>query len=537
MNRFALRGLRFLSPGPAARVSLGLTSLVVSLLLAADLVFGLLPDQGAQLRDLRARISENLAVQTAALMEAGNPLALDRLLGEIIVREKNVLSVAVRRVDGHIMAQTGGHAASWMPPSSGSSKLDNVLVPLMMNGQEWGGVEVSFEPTTPNGVWPWLRQPSVLIVLLTGLGSFAGFTLYLRRVLAHLDPSSVIPDRVRSAFNVFSGGVMIVDPACRVMLANSALRGWMGDPDDNGLHGRVVDTLAWFKNSLPFDRDEHPWVRAMASGVAAEGEHFEFRYASGEALRVVVNASPIMDGVRKVRGALVTFENVSHLHDLNTQLVKSIADLEGAKREIEKKSDALLQLATRDPLTGCLNRRALFDKLEPLFVNARTSGLRLCCIMTDIDHFKSFNDRHGHAVGDQVLQAVTRSLASALREVDLLCRYGGEEFCIILPDVDLEQACAIAERLRADVQGRAGASVRSTSGLAVTSSFGVARFGPEINDPAEMIDMADKALYSAKKSGRNCVMAFKALGAALAEHPIAQPLHLAGIETVGAGDH
>ena len=509
MKALALRALRFLLPGPAGRVSLGLTAMVVSLLMAADLVFGLLPDPNIQRRELRARISENLAVQTAALMEAGNTLALDRLFREVIVREKDVVSVAVRQGDGRILAQAGDHVRTWVPSASGSSGLDNVQVPLVMNGKDWGGVEVSFVRASPDGLWQWLRKPSVLIVLVLGLGSFAGFTLYLRRVLSHLDPSAVIPDRVRSAFDVFTGGVMIVDPSCRVMLANAALRKWMGDAPDAGLQGQVVETLAWFKGALPLDRQEHPWVRAMANGVAADGEHMNFRLASGEPLRAVVNASPIMDGLRKVRGALVTFENVTHLHDLNTQLVKSMAELEDAKREVDKKNDELLQLATRDPLTGCLNRRALFDRLESLFAHARQSGQPLCCIMTDIDHFKSFNDRHGHAVGDQVLRAVTRSLASALREVDLLCRYGGEEFCIILPGVELEAASAVAERLRADVQARAGASIRSTSGIEVTSSFGVANLMPDTNDPAEMIDQADQALYSAKKSGRNCVRRFQ----------------------------
>jgi len=134
--------------------------------------------------------------------------------------------------------------------------------------------------------------------------------------------------------------------------------------------------------------------------------------------------------------------------------------------------------------------------------------------VTDIDYFKAFNDRHGHGVGDQVLQSVSRRLASALREVDLLCRYGGEEFCIILPDVSSEQACAIAERLRADIQRKAGASVRSKSGLEVTSSFGVATLGPDTGDPAQMIDLADQALYAAKKAGRNCVKAWQPKSAA-----------------------
>lgn len=509
MTAFWLRMLRKVSLGPSARISLGLTSLVVSLLLAADLLFGLIPDQTDRIRESRARLTENLAVQTAAVMETGNPLALDRLFKEVLVREPGSLSAAVRRGDGRIMVQAGDHNTSWMPISDKSSKLDNIQVPLVMNGQEWGAVEVSFSPAAPDTVWKWIRQPAVAIVLILGVGSFIGFTLYLRRVLSHLDPSAVIPDRVRSAFDVFSGGVMIVDPSSRLMLANAALRNWMGTPLDSSLQGQAVAAIPWFKSALPLDSAEHPWVRAMVSGRALDGEYFVFSMANGDALRTMVNSAPILDAARKVRGALVTFENVTHLHDLNTQLVKSLADLEASKLEVVKANEELQKLATRDPLTGALNRRALFERLEPLFADARNARRPLSCIMTDIDHFKSFNDRHGHAIGDQVLQAVTRSLSSALREVDLLCRYGGEEFCIFLPDVDLAHACAIAERLRADVQSRAGASIRSTSGLEVTSSFGVASLETDSPDPAEVIDRADKALYVAKKSGRNCVKSYQ----------------------------
>ena len=112
MKEFALRVLRFLSPGPAARISLGLTSLVVSMVLAADLVFGLLPNQNDALRQMRARVAENLAVNVAMQMEAGDPRALDRMFQELLARDKDVVSVSVRRDDGRIMAQAGDHTVA-----------------------------------------------------------------------------------------------------------------------------------------------------------------------------------------------------------------------------------------------------------------------------------------------------------------------------------------------------------------------------------------------------------------------------------------
>jgi diguanylate cyclase (GGDEF)-like protein len=508
MKAFSWRRLRTLTVNPAIRVALGLSSLVVVILLGADLAFGLLPDQSGLVRQLRERISENLAIQTAALMDAGDLRTLERVYREQLVREKSMLSVAVRRQDGRIVMQAGDHAAAWVAPVKGKSSSDHIQVPLVMNNQRWGAVELSFRNAAPASVREWLRQPEVLLIGILGAGCFVAFVLYLRRVLSHLDPSTVIPDRVRSAFDVFSGGVMIVDGGGRVMLANAALRSWMGPLEAARLPGRAVENVPWFKRSLPVDRTEHPWIRCMATAAATEGEHLEFRGDADLPIRVIANCSPILDGPGKVRGCLVTFDNVTHLDQLNDQLLTSMAELTRTKLEIEKKNEELVRLATRDPLTGCFNRRALFDRLERLFEQAREQDMQLCCIMTDIDHFKSFNDRHGHAVGDQVLQATAHKLGGALRDQDILARYGGEEFCIVLPGVSVEQACEVAERLRSDVETQAGASVRSTPGLRITSSFGVSIFEPDMRDPAQLIDHADQALYAAKKGGRNCVRRF-----------------------------
>jgi len=130
--------------------------------------------------------------------------------------------------------------------------------------------------------------------------------------------------------------------------------------------------------------------------------------------------------------------------------------------------------------------------------------------MCDIDHFKRFNDRYGHAVGDEVIRALVRTLQAGLRQHDLLCRYGGEEFCIILPETTLAQAAEIAARLRSEVELHAGSSVRTTEGLQITSSFGLAGLAADMRDPAELIDRADSALYQSKEGGRNRVTVWQA---------------------------
>ncbi|MEC4674185.1 MAG: GGDEF domain-containing protein, partial [Nitrospirota bacterium] len=154
---------------------------------------------------------------------------------------------------------------------------------------------------------------------------------------------------------------------------------------------------------------------------------------------------------------------------------------------------------------------AFFEELEQIFVSAQLNGKDLCCIMTDIDHFKLFNDRYGHAVGDQVICVVVNSLSENLRPPDFIGRYGGEEFCVILPDLTAEQGAEVAERIREDIATKSGRKIRTTAGVQITSSFGVASLSSGACDPLELIDQADKALYGAKESGRNKVIQWESM--------------------------
>ena len=132
-------------------------------------------------------------------------------------------------------------------------------------------------------------------------------------------------------------------------------------------------------------------------------------------------------------------------------------------------------------------------------------GTDLVCIMTDIDHFKSYNDRFGHAVGDQVIQVVAKVLSTAIRPMDIMGRYGGEEFCILLPGHSIKEGQVVSERLRAQIETYAGLAVRTTEGRKITMSFGVSAMSLGASDPLELVDQADRALYAAKQAGRNCV--------------------------------
>ena len=159
--------------------------------------------------------------------------------------------------------------------------------------------------------------------------------------------------------------------------------------------------------------------------------------------------------------------------------------------------------ATTDELTGVHNRRNLFDLGQREFLRARRFEHTFSAIMLDLDHFKQVNDTYGHAVGDQVLRVVTQRCADNIRTVDILGRYGGEEFAVLLPEAGLEKARQVAERLRRSI---AETPVPTDCGsIHITISLGVAGLTPDTPDLASLLDHADSAMYAAKQAGRNRV--------------------------------
>ncbi len=157
----------------------------------------------------------------------------------------------------------------------------------------------------------------------------------------------------------------------------------------------------------------------------------------------------------------------------------------------------------RDPLTGCVTRRHAMGVFQTELRRARRSQLPMSLIVFDLDHFKAVNDRYGHLAGDAVLGAVGGRMNAVLRGSDLKCRYGGEEFMILLPDTPTQGAHRVAETLRREIEGHSVPWNDET--LRVTASFGLTAITPGEMDPLAAIARADEALYRAKQDGRNCV--------------------------------
>ncbi|MGR6533402.1 PleD family two-component system response regulator [Brevundimonas sp. RM1] len=173
---------------------------------------------------------------------------------------------------------------------------------------------------------------------------------------------------------------------------------------------------------------------------------------------------------------------------------------------LREKLDHNLEMAVTDPLTGLHNRRYMNGQLDALVARANRGGDPVAVLVLDIDHFKAVNDSLGHDAGDEVLREFSVRLATNVRAVDLPCRFGGEEFVVVMPGTTLEDAHRIAERIRRDV-GASAFRILGGEPLSITVSVGVAATMGADDTPASLLKRADEGVYEAKKAGRNRVVA------------------------------
>jgi len=188
-------------------------------------------------------------------------------------------------------------------------------------------------------------------------------------------------------------------------------------------------------------------------------------------------------------------------------LSQKLRQLEKQNVELKLINQSLAEASWRDALTGLYNRSYVLDKIEAELQRAERHGAPTSLLMIDLDHFKLVNDSYGHPMGDQVLQAVGRVLKDSCRAYDVPSRYGGEEFCVLLPETDIDNTTAVTERIRATLR-MTPLAVEQEETIWVTASIGVAGFEKgtsESLNAASLVDRADRALYAAKRAGRNRV--------------------------------
>ncbi|MCJ7722688.1 MAG: sensor domain-containing diguanylate cyclase, partial [Anaerolineales bacterium] len=219
---------------------------------------------------------------------------------------------------------------------------------------------------------------------------------------------------------------------------------------------------------------------------------------------IEVHISPLYNQRQRFIGRLVALHDITTKKQISDALDKANQNLKLQITEIEALQADLQEQAVRDHLTGLVNRRFLEETLDGELPRAVRKGYPVCIALIDLDHLKGLNDKHGHAAGDAMLQAVGKLLQKKTRQGDFVCRYGGDEFVVVFPDATIPTAYKRIEQLRAaceDFEVKYG-----EESLSLSLTAGIAAFPQHGSTAGEVLHHADQALYQAKSAGRNCIM-------------------------------
>ncbi|HTV25960.1 MAG TPA: diguanylate cyclase [Polyangiaceae bacterium] len=351
-----------------------------------------------------------------------------------------------------------------------------------------GPIELSYRARHADGSWHWFLAREALFALdgegrVNQVIGIATDITDLKTTERRLEASEdLLAERVRVLEGILDNageGIVVADESGRYTVFNPAARRIVGKGPNPGdaMYANQAYELLNPATRLPFPQDQLPLGRALR-GEAIDNLELLIRSADKIESLIRVTGRPLSDQEGNPRGGLITFNDITALR--------------AAEHE-------LAQRATTDQLTGLPNRRA-FDERLALLVAEGGRGRTFALVLGDVDHFKKVNDTYGHGVGDDVLAHVARTLQSSVRCTDFVGRYGGEEFCVLYTDVDETQAERLADQLRCTIANANGP-------VPITCSFGVCSNRPhEYIEPGVLVQIADRALYTAKRQGRNRVV-------------------------------
>ncbi len=323
--------------------------------------------------------------------------------------------------------------------------------------------------------------------------------------------------QLRSASKRFEGLFNLVPVACFTYDKHGTIYEWnresvrlMGVDAHEVVQKTVFETIVGDENRGMF--------QAVIDGVFAGHPTLDREWTDvrrdGQKFTAVLNSFPLYNQEGSVTGGIVACADITSHKTLLQQNERQIAEIQRAYTELHSSrnvlsstnealseaNEQLMKLASIDGLTGIANRRTIFEGLGRAMAIAARTDRPLSILMVDIDHFKALNDTHGHIAGDAVLKSVAEHLVTALRLGDEVGRFGGEEFLVVLPETDADEARSAAERIRRQIAESA------LDGISATVSVGASTLGKKQSTCEQFIDLADRALYHAKRSGRNRVV-------------------------------
>lgn len=303
------------------------------------------------------------------------------------------------------------------------------------------------------------------------------------------------------ALEATANAIVITDIQGNIQWINSAFTRLTGYSleDVFGKNPRLLKSLR-----TPADLYDKLW-QTILKGEVWQGELINRRKDGSEYIEEQT-ITPLMDSKGKITHFIAIKQDITDRRLAEQALREAHENLQNQYIQIKELQEKLREQAIRDPLTGLFNRRYLKETLPRELARAHRENKPLSIIMIDIDHFKAVNDQFGHGAGDRLLQALSEMLRCLIRESDIACRYGGEEFLAVLPGAALQDSLTRAESFRVGFEQLT--ITYENHRISRTISLGVAVYPDHGDDSETLIAAADKALYQAKKAGRNQVKCF-----------------------------
>ncbi len=318
-------------------------------------------------------------------------------------------------------------------------------------------------------------------------GLVFAYALFRRRLL------DIVPIARSLLFEKLGDGVLVLDTNGRILDANLAAQRIM-----------QIGRYAYGKHIW----DVIPQWRAFgeASHISSPEVHWELQSRIDPARYFDVSVVSLLDNRGRQNGRLISFRDITERKRAELELHKMNARLQRQVHKISALHDELREQAIRDSLTGLYNRRYLDETLDREFSRARRADYPISVIMMDIDEFKRVNDRYGHKAGDWVLKSLGDIVRLHIRVSDIPCRFGGEEFVIVLPETPIETAAQRADQIR--TQFHSTRFFKTIHAIVPSLSIGVAAFPTHGKTADKVLQAADRAMYAAKSYGGNMVVQY-----------------------------
>jgi diguanylate cyclase (GGDEF)-like protein/PAS domain S-box-containing protein len=467
----------------------------------------------ALLRLLEARLGEMLFADACwIVLSSGDPRLVDGERGDGDRFSADDLDFQVSAAD--MTSMTAGPRDGEVMDSGGQSRavqggITRLALPLVAGDQKLGVALISFESprVVKHGEIRWGEQAAAQIALALAKATLLDSE---RRRRQEAETLRTVSDALASTLDLRQVLDIILDQLAVVIDYDSAaVLLWEGEKvkavAGRGFREASLDT----DDPLPLSNPLLLEIRQTLKPIWLSNPHQDPRFAGWShttPIRSWMGMPLVVHG--KFLGFLTLDSYAEGTYSASqAALVQPFANQAAQAIENASLFDWVQRQAVTDVLTNIYNRRGFFELGQREIERALRFHRDLAAVMLDIDRFKLVNDRLGHAIGDQVLAEIARRCVEVLRRVDLIGRYGGEEFAILLPETDLNAAARIAERLRTEISGTRIGTDRGP--LSVTISLGVATIHSTTNDLGSLLEAADSAMYAAKQAGRDCVRLYQ----------------------------